>query len=337
MRSLNLMTFVAFVLGMQGTCAWAQSNFTGVDIKKEALAKWTEYRRRFASLKRESKGVSFQDGTKNGETRSRIYYGSHGVLSVYEHVYPPESAYAYALVLNAEYAFELSRKDPTAKWVVVNINTDLKEGIKIAKMDDVLFLKKHYDFVGPFEASGNWLPNYLPSPGFTIKKIEAVNAGPDELIKLHFQHQPTEADKKRSYYPARGWIVLDPNQYWRVCESEIQNVYRGDAGRDKIHSSIDCVILGGIPVLTKRVSRGEQTFSKKTTNIVATMEYSVSNDDPAAEEFTLSAFGLPEPITATPPAKPRYWLWLSVGGFIVLAMAVWVRRRHAANSPATSS
>jgi hypothetical protein len=206
--------------------------------------------------------------------------------------------------------------------------------MKILKMRDPYFEKKSYDFLGPFKVSSGWLPHMFASPGFSITKTETITSGPDNpdnLVKVSFQYRPAESDKKRSVYPARGWVVLHPSQYWRVCEGEVENVVsQNNMGIGKTHDKLACVLRDGIPFQLKREADGEDRVGEgdPLVSIHGETTFSVSNEDPPAEAFTLTAFGLPEPITATPPQSPRYWLWFSIAGFAVLAGAAWTYRRR---------
>ena len=64
------------------------------------------------------------------------------------------------------------------------------------------------------------------------------------------------------------------------------------------------------------------------------------NDTVPDSEFTLSAFGLPEPVGGELLHAPRAWLWLLAATISAAALAIlsaWLKRRHARTAPPSAT
>jgi hypothetical protein len=78
--------------------------------------------------------------------------------------------------------------------------------------------------------------------------------------------------------------------------------------------------------------RGQPDFES-----LETTDFDVSEQEPSPAEFTLSAFGLPEPREFTPPpSPPRYYLWIA-GIAVALAIAAFLFRRMARRAEAAKA
>lgn len=90
----------------------------------------------------------------------------------------------------------------------------------------------------------------------------------------------------------------------------------------------------GFPLIKTRLSQGYvypyKTKKKLTSQVRIDYEWEVNDSVPDAE-FTLSAFGLPEPMGVEPPERSRTWLWLISAALGLVALALlftWLKRRR---------
>ena len=94
----------------------------------------------------------------------------------------------------------------------------------------------------------------------------------------------------------------------------------------------------GFPLVKSSTTSGmlhsyrDKNAPKKSYTRKTEYEWEVNNHVPD-EEFTLSAFGLPEPKGSKPPAKSQVWVWLSGAVIALIALAIlfaWLKRRRLA-------
>jgi hypothetical protein len=118
-----------------------------------------------------------------------------------------------------------------------------------------------------------------------------------------------------------GWIVFDPERYWviRECHVDLR------PHRDDPLSTLDGTFeykesRKGFPI-PKRIVR-------KWPHATYLQEFDLMEQaDLQDKEFTLSAFGLPEPAEMEGRSPTRWYLWAAVAGMVCLALGVTFRWR----------
>ena len=307
------------------------------ELRTEAPKKWAEYERAFASKLRYSAKSKTIDKLNKDRVRAgahtTIKYGTHGVLEYHQPLATGGSGYVFAS--NDRYAFELKKTDPNEKWVVTEIDFGSKENqahtshtVGLGGIN--IFSEKKWRFAGPFKASV-WLPDFFAKNNFEITHAERILRGTDELVRFECSYVPLDRKKERAKYPHKGWVVLNPKQFWRVCESELEVRYPSEEiGPAKTHWTVECEMDGDYPVLKRIVAETTDRLEEgKDEHVISVTDYDVDRQDPDPKEFTLSAYGLPEPMGIASQSEPRYWLWFSAAGFAILAVVVllgWRRR-----------
>lgn len=88
-----------------------------------------------------------------------------------------------------------------------------------------------------------------------------------------------------------------------------------------------------MPLLVRAVEKTD--CPGEETNVDREIKYDLSEGTPAAVEFTLKPFGLPEIVNVNEKRSSLY-LWLAAGGFVALSASALLRvrsqkRKHAAN------
>lgn len=302
---------------------WAQA------LRTEAPQRWAEYEKAFHGKLRHTeraKGLDLRDGSRKvtHETTITTHYGTSGVSSTYDTI--SSYSYGHASAINDRYAFELRKEPPKGKWVVTEIKMrTAKSEPTLESLKDSPFIEKRHHRVGPFDACSLWLPNMFEENTIDIVKTAATKNGATTLVRFDFVGRPNkDVAKLRRAYPASGWFVLIPEEYWRLHESEIRRLLPPYGDDCVIHTKVRCELNEGLPILQQVVHETKGTVDNAPAHTLYTCEYTIDRKDPDPFVFTLSAFGLPEPINMTPPSRPRYWVWFSLAALIlIVGLVVW--------------
>jgi len=166
-----------------------------------------------------------------------------------------------------------------------------------------------------YRTLGEWFAH----PGFTIIRVEGIE-GPDanELVRVTFKYQAVDEPKERAI--PEGEMVLDPSNQWCLKSYRLS----------KFWGTIECTFeydgeRAGIPFLqlSKEVLKGSGREAVTTISFTD-LKHRVASDD----EFTLSAFGLPEPTFQPTAPTPQYFYYLALAA-VFLAAFLWMRGRKA--------
>jgi hypothetical protein len=186
------------------------------------------------------------------------------------------------------------------------------------------------------------LSDLAAKPTFRIKAITKVVDSGRELLRVDHD---TVFDEPNKQTRLQGALYLDPGRCWCLTRvDDVEEIYhRGVHARtmkwDIRYETTDHP--SGFPLVrasTIRMDgRSDSTGAKVGGEVRCEYEWDVNNrvtDD----QFTLSAFGLPEPVGVTreKPTPVYVWLLAAAGGFGALALLFrWlVRRRQAAQAAA---
>jgi hypothetical protein len=185
---------------------------------------------------------------------------------------------------------------------------------------------------------GQPLGEIVQSPRTRITAVRPKPRDGVELIEVQFEVTPNPTDARKL---VGGTLLLDPSRDWLPVAHTAS--VRNQVGTGT-HTSEFEFGPGPHPPLRRVVARMEYNFfdGSKPWQSTSTVEYDVRVPDPLPDthEFTLSAFGLPEPpgVTWERPT-PRYiWFLLAAGGFALLAVVfrLLARRTKPTNSTATT-
>jgi hypothetical protein len=228
---------------------------------------------------------------------------------------------------NSEYAFTLIRKSDSKPWVIQNV--EKRDGVSTEVWNS---RKEECQYLS-LTPLGPPLPFVFLSKGFRCVRVEPESMNGEELVRLTFTYVLRDASLLKG-----GWVVLDPSQDWMIRRGEIE-VGLGEKVEGTAKWTLQYDYKEGSnhhPLMTRSVVKGK--FWQKG-RLVVEKEYLHDLDmrerpSIPESEFTLSAYGLPEPHWARPKKTRRPWyLWLAVGGIACLALgagAGWYKRRRAA-------
>ncbi len=278
-------------------------------------------------------GTLDKDGNRSpaGKFRSEFKNTKGASLRISQKLGPEYKAEAVGT--NPSYYFKLKRRSPDSGWIIVdlefpqNSSTFSDEQRKREESD----LQQICDCLMLWNL---WLPTLIHDPDFKITAIKPQEIDGRPAVRFDFDYPKPDND-----YPVKGairlkggWMVLDPEHDWilrdyLVHAGQPQKYFmrktlriREGAGHHPILTHSTRQIVGKGVLVGKRAGKAEASFE----SVVEEQYQVVERSDAPLEEFTLSAFGLPEP-PGTQVKGSRLHLWIALAGIVCLGIAVVIR------------
>lgn len=166
------------------------------------------------------------------------------------------------------------------------------------------------------------LSQLVTRDSFKIKKISRTSRDGYDLMQIDFNF-----DDKKQGIQSSGSLYLDPNHCWcirRISESHVTML--NGKPLFKSQRDVDCQIVNhpsGLPLIKSVHIQSHGYSGKKKNGATYKAEYEWEiNDHVPNSEFTLTTFGLPEPVGVTWEKPTPWYLWFlaAAGGCFVLAI-----------------
>jgi hypothetical protein len=237
--------------------------------------------------------------------------------------------------VNSRYAFQLRRLAPDKPWAFVGQDLNLEEARKPGPLRAEVGVQNWTGY--PFLITGiacSYLPDLIEDADFSVQSATPVVRDRNTLVRVEFTTRPKLW--RRKLHPNitdwmnlhGGWILFDPMRYWIIREFQVK-VHTGRPQSDDNSTSVTKGKFDykegqdGFPILTRIARQWEQY---QVENI---QEFQlIERDDVPESEFTLTAFGFPEPADLqTLRSGPRLYLWAGGAGILCLALGVVFRWR----------
>lgn len=262
------------------------------------------------------------------EFEDQVEYVSNSEAA-YAKVKNLKSGYSSVYGLNPRYTFNL-RSHPGRGWVHAGTYPGGE-----AKHESTNEIRRRIrDYTNVAEAAVRvWpdldlLQDLCRAPGTRVLDVAGKTHGGNELIEVRLDVTPPTPDARlRSLV-----LLLDARSGWRPVRVVSNSVSPTSTGR----TTADYEYAHGPDGLLVRM-RKESTWTMKHSGklVRATADYEFEHRIPSTlpdtREFTLSAFGLPEPVGVVWPTSSRAWLWFTFGAgafFLVAAGAAYLHRRY---------
>jgi hypothetical protein len=176
----------------------------------------------------------------------------------------------------------------------------------------------------------DWLA-FLASTDFTL---QSISTGADGLVEVRFSlaWEPTDSTPLRV---KEGTAWFDPDHLWTM--KRVEYALQSSVGKGmrvaRYSATLTYAIQNdGFPLLTKYHQK--TLGANQESEYDESMTYDLTFADVPESEFTLSAFGLPEPVGVEwEQPRPRWYLWIMVVAFALLALALtlgYLRKRRSA-------
>jgi hypothetical protein len=195
-----------------------------------------------------------------------------------------------------------------------------------------------------FELSPNFgyegveLCDLLGHPKFALGRV-SPQPGAEGLVRVEYAYTEGKNDEVRH----TGVLILDPHAAWCVRRVEDESASPEMSRRDVIDYAWS-IHTNGFPLIRSGKFMGESTSTGRGRAMWdMRIDYGVTvREDVPDKEFTLTAFGLPEPegVTWEKPRGSRLWLWLMLAGFAAALLSFGcfrLRRRLGPKPPAAAA
>jgi hypothetical protein len=218
-----------------------------------------------------------------------------------------EDSSGEVLAFNPRYGFNLKRKSNETPWLLADLQMGKsRPGPK--GWDDFAIFRLCIS-TQLYE-----LPDLIRLPNFRVVHASMAQEGGLELCQIKFESKLTD-----------GVLHLDPNRLWTVHHSSVR-----ERSSDQIILARQEIELrdptGKYPIPKRWILHKEFTngpnVGKSASQVIEEFDVKELAEPPDDDEFTLSAFGLPEPMGMPAPAKSHTYLWiaLAAGGAVALAL-----------------
>lgn len=300
----------------------------------EAPAQWAEYENRMAQAQGT---ISFEmtQTLRNIVAKNTSSFRSNStskliMLSMSRTIEGKPDYNTHEVVgINSRYGFKLERRSDSAPWLL----TDLVPGAKNYRENS---FAQHYSPVTTLiRVTGEPLGHLIDRPGFKITSARNINAGLVELV-FDMGHKPDNDSNPIQ----NGKLVLDPKRFWTVKSYEVRIKSTAQRGQMTFNALEVGEIDGHLPVPKKTVSQTRVEFSDGSKNeqtFQLGFDLSIPRTFADESEFTLSAFGLPEPYGVTWTKRTPVYVWLLASAGVVALLAVGFRYLARRNRPAVAS
>jgi hypothetical protein len=293
---------------------------------KEAPKKWREYRAFAARLQGSISGVHEYIGPFRPSEKGRWEFKQNKQCALVSIEYTSSGRIVReVLAFNPNYGFRLYRNEAGNDWVLTGVEKDNIESIQFAGMPVSKLVSDQAMLA--FALYGRQLQSLLDHPQFKVTRAEQVNRAGQDLVQVDFDfpHDP----KEQPFNPIRsGSIWLNPNEYWCVTEYKVKGEWGN--GNQTCHMTREFKTVSGKPVLLREVEieRADPPYGPAgATGIkrIGDFDLEAPKDLPADQDFTLSAFGLPEPFLGR-NTTTRWYIWAGIAGIVCLVGGLSVRQ-----------
>jgi hypothetical protein len=297
---------------------------------KEAPRAWDAYRRLARRLQGTVTWSLFRVGPGSRELGFKHVYEvkqNAECASYLDQAVEDRARAGVARALNPQYRFSLKRGSADGQWKVTDVELPYKEA-------------EEYDPVGPKEMVAAFtdaplriwtnplaaLPEFVQLPGFKVLSATAVRRAGRELVRFDFTSRPQRAtglavNGRKGFgtlIVSGGWVLLDPDRYWLIQEYGLTatNLAATQSGQ-RAGSMTYKEGQDPFPIVSRvSVTAGDGVKAASES----LYEYDLKPRDVPNREFTLSAFGLPEPAGARLPTP--WYLWALGCSVLCFMMAI---------------
>jgi hypothetical protein len=289
------------------------------DWLPEATRAWKDYIKTYSTLPVVTT-VTFKTPSGQQTVRSiSSHIGEHFALHVKENATPPtinEHA-AEALVVNPRYGFRLIKHREHSPWILADLYTS-PDSLAVFRND--YLLNPNARRPPPLTLFNLFLPEQVSQgTSFRIVRstVEHLNGRP--LLRMEFENPGAD---QAGNIVERGWALLSPEQSWVIVKYEVLlHYYNGKKTLLLVNHSYG-EMSGQIPLVrrTTGIQRNLLESGEVTSEWVSERHYRLDREN-SPDDYTLSAFGLPEPPESMLVEHTPWWLYTVSAGFALLILS----------------
>jgi hypothetical protein len=314
-------------------------------IDETVIRKWKAYERFARSIQgmaRITTVFSGSDGAKEDILRIVLKQNQNcASCCIRKEQENPTESISFA---NPQYAAELRRKGADLADVVLERFSDTPQrppnGGETVFEKTLPIISQHF-----YVANRMPLSQILADTHFKIRKMSKRFENDRELVRIDYQ---AVRDPSGMRFVYSGWVDLDPSRCWCIVRAKgSREVTRkngksaGDSFTEVEHEMIDHP--SGFPLVKTSTARVTQHIyegkerKEKTKNSRVRIDYEWEvNDHVPDSEFTLTAYGLPEPGSDPVKKSSPLYVWIILAAGISFGLGAGFRflaRRRARSHP----
>jgi hypothetical protein len=292
----------------------------------EAPKRWVDYLHFAHSLQVTETANRFQGADRSPMISVCTQYKQTKGASMYvsyREFFGPNKSEAVAEGFNPSYSFKLKRPNPHSGWVITQLNV-LGQTSTFSDEQRQLQESLLQDVCDCLRLDNLWLPTLIHDQAFKITAVKPQEIDGLPVVRFDFDYPKPDKDypHKGAMHIKGGWMVIDPEHDWilrdyLVHTSRPENYFIRKTFQIRQGTNNHPIITH---FTSEVVSKGEKPFESIGKGEWETVEQS----DVPLEEFTLSAFGLPEP-PGTQAHGSRLHLWIALVGIVCLGIAALIR------------
>lgn len=238
-----------------------------------------------------------------------------------------------ASVGNADYSFTVGRAKGEARWTLGNLEWNGPESLyrhssKNIKLDNAYspaFAGMILSYRDLYEAI---------TEGYV--RIESISSLLEDESAVSVSLSRTEKEPTKQWRFRRGTLVLHPDRHWQIASGEIEeaNLAHGYTAITQWTNDFDDSEVLGVSLVSKRtqISNWSGLYDLRMSTI---HEYEYYPQHISAEDFRLSAFGIPEP--KHPRSLRMPFRVITIGALVATLVLLWWWSRRTAYSDPTKT
>ena len=192
-------------------------------------------------------------------------------------------------VINADYLFGLQEKKNGAPYTIVTLGATKSLSPDVAEEVHFQIDQLRGNIGIPYSLVSKPLSERVKDPNFHILDISHAKSGNKQFVRVDFEYKPPDP---KDAYKTGSYVVLDPDNFWCIQEYFVIHG-RPQTGLAKMEYG---EALEGFPVLKRKVVEHEVEEDHSNFEMRYIVEFeSFERAEIPASEFTLTAYGLPEP------------------------------------------
>jgi hypothetical protein len=261
-------------------------------------------------------------------------HNSRCKMRIHRNLLPHAKWEGKLLAYNPAYTFTLQRETATNPWAVTEVKK-LDEEVASAvvqELDSPVLLRSAIRIY-----KGQLVGDIIGLPAFRVLRATAVNRDGMELVQVEFDNVHPMKEPGKKFCPIQsGTMLLDPNRFWYLRSCELRCKFGDGEVIAKVENEL-ADPSAKYPLLKRRVTTEDIEDPEQGRLIqkhVNEFDLHQASRLPPDEDFTLTAFGFPEPFDVPRPRKWTHWyVWTGVGGVLCLVAGLLVlrfRRQRAA-------
>lgn len=220
---------------------------------------------------------------------------------------------------NSNYLFLLEGEAGSNNLQVRQIESATGMQERVAKQETSLVLEYVY---APWFFLGKPLSHWLKEPGFVVTKVTPEVRNGKTLVRMEFDipsKPPGKQPSVRREASQKSWCLLDPNDYWTIQEYRLLLWWGTSAEKIEYGDRVD-----GFPMHRRVVQDliGEVGVKDVVKNTWEMRK--IAHRTAADRDFTLTAFGIPEPRFEERSFRTWHWFLLAAA---VCGVAAFLLRR----------